>query len=80
MTIYTQLRNLEKNHSDMKKDFDRIIEANTKLSDEKAIIAKDNRYLRLKIDKVLRYLEKNDKISKKDIKEILDDNFEKEEE
>ena len=69
------MRELQTKYSEMKQSFDNIVKANTKLSDERTLVLKENKYLNVKIDRALRYLEKNDKINKKELVDILKDEF-----
>lgn len=69
------MRELQTKYSEMKQSFDNIVKANTKLSDERTLVIKENKYLNNKIDRALRYLEKNDKINKKELVDILKDEF-----
>lgn len=69
------MRELQAKYSEMKQSFDNIVNANTKLSDERTLALKEAKYLNVKIERALRYLEKNDKINKKELVDILKDEF-----
>lgn len=73
-------RDVLKDYKDIKNSFNQVIKANTKLSDEKQLVLKENERLKNIIDKALRYLDSTDKILKDELTEILEDNFLKEEE